>query len=125
VDLQVAATWVSIPGNSLRADFTLTNAWVAAGPQPLGRPLTGAFNRVNLIPPATMWGERRNNIDLRLAKILRYGGLRTQVGVDIFNLLNADTVTNYNFGFVQNGSWLIPTTIVPARYARIGVQVDF
>ena len=121
----MSATWASIPGDSLRADFTLTNAWVNAGPQPLGRTLTGALNQVNLIAPATMWGERRNNIDMRIAKILRFGRTRTQVGVDIFNLLNADTVTNYNYGFVPGGSWLTPTTITPARYARIGVQVDF
>jgi hypothetical protein len=72
-----------------------------------------------------MWGERNNNIDLRVAKILRYGGFRTQVGVDIFNLMNADTVTNYNYNFVPGGTWLTPTTIVPARYARISVQMDF
>jgi hypothetical protein len=132
VDVQVAATWVSIPGDSLRADYVVTNAWIASGPNPLRNPdgslraLSGASTvTVNLIPPATMWGERRNNLDLRIAKILRYGGMRTQVGVDIFNLLNADTVTNYNYGFVPNGTWLRPTTIVPARYARIGVQVDF
>jgi hypothetical protein len=126
VDVQLAATWVSIPGDSLRADYTLTAAVQAAQIVPqIGRTLTGALNQVNLIAPATMWGERRNNIDLRIAKILRYGGMRTQVGVDIFNLLNADTITNYNYGFVPGGSWLIPTTIVPARYARFGVQVDF
>ena len=125
VDVQLAATWASIPGDSLRADFTVTNAWIAAGPQPLGRLLTGALNQVNLIAPATMWGERRNNVDLRIAKILRFGTTRTQVGVDIYNLLNADTVTNYNYVFVPGGSWLTPTAITPARYARIGVQVDF
>jgi hypothetical protein len=126
VDVQLAATWVSIPGDSLRADYTLTAAVQAAQIVPqIGRTLTGALNQVNLIAPATLWGERRNNMDLRIAKILRYGGMRAQVGVDIFNLLNADTITNYNYGFVPGGSWLIPTTIVPARYARIGVQVDF
>jgi hypothetical protein len=132
VDVQVSGTWVSIPGDSLRADYTVSNAWIAAGPNPLRNPdgslrnLSGAPNViVNLIPPATLWGERNNNIDLRIAKILRYGGMRTQVGVDIFNLTNADTVTNYNYGFVPGGSWLTPTTIVPARYARISAQVDF
>ncbi len=127
VDVQLAATWVSIPGDSLRADYTLSAAIQAAQIVPqIGRTLTGALNQVNLIAPATMWGERRNNIDLRIAKILRYGGMRTQVGVDIFNLLNADTITNYNYGFVPgSSSWLTPTTIVPSRYARIGVVVDF
>jgi len=126
VDVQVAATWASTPGDSLRADFIATNAWIAAGPQPLGRPLTGAATvSVNLIPPATLWGARTNNVNMRVAKILRYGGTRTQVGVDIYNLLNADTVTNYNYGFVPGGAWLIPTAITPARYARISAQIDF
>ena len=126
VGVQVAATWASIPGDSLRADYIATNAWIAAGPQPLGRPLTGAATvSVNLIPPATLWGARINNVDMRIAKLLRYGTTRTQVGVDVFNLLNIDTVTNYNFGFVPGGSWLTPVTITPARYARIAVQIDF
>ena len=47
------------------------------------------------------------------------------MGVDIFNLLNADTVTLYNLGFVAGGSWLTPTAITPARYAKIAVQLDF
>jgi hypothetical protein len=125
VDVQLSATWASIPGDSLRADFTLRPQEQAAVAAQIGRSLTGAFNTVNLIAPATMWGARQNNVDMRIAKILRYGKTRTQVGVDIFNLLNADTVTNYNLGFVAGGSWLTPTAIIPARYARIAAQVDF
>ena len=129
-DVQVSATWASIPGDSLRADYTLTAADQAAIAAQIGRPLTGGFNTINLIAPATQWGARVNNIDMRIAKIVRFGTTRTQVGVDIFNVLNADTVTNYNFGFVPrsvnpNGAWLIPTAIIPARYARIALQVDF
>jgi hypothetical protein len=124
-DVQLSATWASIPGDSLRADYTLAGPIQAAAVAQIGRPLTGAFNTVNLIAPATMWGARLNNIDMRVAKIVRFGTTRAQVGVDIFNLMNADTVTNYNFGFVPNGSWLTPTAIIPARYARIAAQVDF
>jgi hypothetical protein len=125
-DVQLSATWASVPGDSLRADYIVTNAWIASGPQPLGRNLSGAGTvSVNLIPPATMWGARQNNIDMRIAKLLRFGTTRTQVGVDIFNLLNADTVTLYNFGFVPGGSWLRPIAVTPARYARINLQVDF
>jgi hypothetical protein len=125
VDVQLSATWASIPGDSLRADYTLRPADQAAVAAQIGRPLTGFFNSVNLIPPATMWGARTNNVDMRIAKILRFGTTRSQVGVDIFNLLNQDTVTLYNFGFTPGGAWLTPTAITPARYARIHVQVDF
>ena len=130
-DVQLSATWASIPGDSLRADYTLSATDQATIAAQIGRPLTGAFNQVNLIAPATMWGARYNNIDMRIAKIVRFRTSRTLVGVDIFNLLNADAVTNYNFGFVPRttanptGAWLIPTAIIPARYARIAVQVDF
>jgi hypothetical protein len=126
VDVQVAATWASVPGDSLAANFVATNAWIAAGPQPLGRNLTGAGNvTVNLIPPHTLYADRLNNIDLRVAKILRYRGTRTQIGVDIYNLTNTDVVEAYNQAFVPGGAWLIPTAIQPARYARISAQVDF
>jgi hypothetical protein len=125
VEVQLAATWASIPGDSLRADYTLTPADQAAVAAQIGRPLTGAFNQVNLVAPATLWGARTNNVDLRVGKLLRFGTTRTLVAVDIFNLLNADTVTLYNFGFVAGGSWLTPTAITPARYAKIAVQLDF
>ena len=45
VDVQVAATWVSIPGDSLRADYIATNAWIAAGPQPMSRTAANGFGR--------------------------------------------------------------------------------
>ena len=77
VDVQVSGTWASIPGESLSANFVANNAWIAAGPQPLGRNLSGAANvTVNLIEPFTLFADRRNNIDFRVAKILRYGGTR-------------------------------------------------
>jgi len=126
VDVQLAATWMSVPGEYLEANFVADNAWIAGGPQPLGRPLTGAaVATVNLIAPYTMFADRRNNMDFRAAKILRFGGMRTQVGVDIYNLMNVDVVTAYNQTFVPGGPWLAPTALQPARYARISLEVDF
>ena len=57
VDVQVSGTWAYGGGT---ADFTVTNAWIAAGPQPLGRVLLAPTASVRSIAPATMWGERRN-----------------------------------------------------------------
>ena len=56
----------------------------------LGRPLSGGAPNVtvNLIEPGVLWGDRVNVIDLRVAKILRFGRTRTNVGVDVYNLFN-------------------------------------
>ena len=127
VDVLVAGTWALNPGASLAANYVTSNAVIAAGPQPLGRNLSEASTvTVNLIQPQTFFGERRNNIDLRISKILRYGRTRTQVGVDIYNLGNLDTVTAYNQTFSPTSTtWLTPNTIVPARYVRFNAQIDF
>jgi hypothetical protein len=122
VDVQVSTTWTSTPGDSLSADYTVTNAIAASS---LGRDLSSGNVTVNLLAPNTVFADRRNNIDFRVAKIFRYGRTRTQVGVDIYNLTNTDVVTGYNQSFVPGGSWLRPTSIQPARYARISAQIDF
>ena len=72
-----------------------------------------------------MWAERRTNLDFRVAKILRYGRTRTQVGLDVYNLTNTDVVTTFNQTFVPNGAWLTPTAIQPARYIKVSAQFDF
>ena len=63
---------------------------------------------------------------MRVAKILRFGRTRTQVGVDIFNLTNNDEITSYSQTFSPTTTtWLTPTGIVPARYVRFNAQFDF
>ena len=122
VDLQVSGTWRSDPGDELRADYVVTNAIAAPS---LGRNLSSGNVTVNLIPRGTLYAARRNNIDVRIAKILRFGTTRTQVGVDIYNLMNSDAVTTFNNGYSPTGAWLTPTGIATARYARLNLQLDF
>jgi hypothetical protein len=33
-----------------------------------------------------MYGERMNQLDLRIAKLFRFGGTRTSASLDVFNL---------------------------------------
>jgi hypothetical protein len=127
VDVQISGTWRSDPGNELRADYVVTSALASST---LGRNLSSGNVTVNLIPRGTLYGARVSNIDLRLAKILRIRGMRAQFGVDIYNLLNNDAVTMYNNGYsaptTSRGSiWLTPTQILPARYVRLNMQLDF
>ena len=83
-----------------------------------------------MVPRGTLYGARINNIDLRIAKILRFRGTRAQLGVDVYNLLNNDAVTMYNNGYsaptaTRGSIWLTPTQILPARYVRLNMQLDF
>jgi hypothetical protein len=112
-------------GNSLAATYTVTNAQVQAA---LGRPLAGnaANTSVNLTQPGQLYGDRINNIDMRFAKILRFGDTRTNIGIDLYNIFNANTPTAYNTAFGFDGAtWLRPTGILNPRFVRFNVTVDF
>jgi hypothetical protein len=124
VDVLLSGTFRSDQGGSLAANFNVTNAMVL---QSLGRPLstTGGSVSVNLIEPGTVWGDRVNNIDLRVAKVLRFGRTRTNVGVDIYNLMNSSAVLNYNTAFNPGGTWLTPTSVVGPRFAKVSASVEF
>ena len=93
----------------------------------LGRPLAGnaANVTVNLIDPGTLYGDRINELDLRVAKIVRFGRFRANINADVYNLLNSAPILSYNEAFIPNGAWLVPTSTMTARFARINVQFDF
>jgi hypothetical protein len=80
---------------------------------------------VNLLEPGEVYGDRVNAFDLRVAKILRFGRTRTNVGVDIYNLFNASAVLTYNQAFNPGGRWLVPTTVMAARFAKLSASIDF
>ena len=58
-----------------------------------------------------------------MAKILKFGGTRTQVGLDLYNALNSSAVHTYNQTF--GARWLTPTLVLPARFAKVSAQFDF
>lgn len=95
VDVMVAGTFRSDQGAPLRAIWNAPNAVVEPV---LGRPLAGNAPNVavDLIAPGDVWGDRVNELDLRFAKVLRFGRIRTHGGVDIFNILNANAVLTYS-----------------------------
>ena len=122
VDVQVAGTFQSRPGVSLAANLVVPNATAR---QSLGRNLAGGVQNVtvNLIEPNTMFGDRLNQLDLRIGKILRFARTRTNLAVDIVNALNSSAVLTYNNTF--NATWPTPASVLTARVARLSVQFDF
>jgi hypothetical protein len=89
-----------------------------------GVPITGGGSlSVQLVEPGTMYNEDQQQLDFRVMKTFRFGKARLQGLLDIYNVLNASTVTTINQSFGSN--WLKPQAIVNARYLRFGGQFDF
>ena len=76
--------------------------------------------------------ERRTQVDMRFAKIVRFGRTRTDIGVDVNNLFNTNYTTGFNTTYIFNtdntprpGGWGTPTSIVNPRFVRLNFTVNF
>jgi len=121
VDVQVAATYRSLPGVNIVSNYVATNADVIPS---LGRPLSGgaANVTVNLVEPGTLFTEQTNLLDLRFSKLFRFGGYRTSVNLDLANAFNSSGITSVNNNYA---AWQVPTGIHQARIVKISAQFDF
>ena len=120
-DVQLSGTYSSRPGVPLAANVVYSNAAVLGS---LGRPLTGVPNvTVNVIEPNTVFGDRIDQLDLRIGKLLRLGRTRTAINLDIVNALNSNDNLAYSSTF--SPSWPAPTQVLTARLFRLSAQVDF
>ena len=127
VEVQVSGTLRSDPGGQLAANWSAPNSATVG----LNRPFAGLGSptiTVNLIEPGTLYGERVNQVDMRFAKVLRFGRTRSTVGIDVYNLANSSAVLTYNQTFIPNqavSTWLRPNSVLQARFMKISAQVDF
>lgn len=118
--VQVSANFQSLSGPELSANYPLSNA--IAFPS-LGRNFTNAAPTVALLPPATLYGDRIYQTDLRFSKTIRSGRTVIRPTVSIFNLFNANPIQTYTTTY--GAAWLAPTVILNPRFMDFGVQIDF
>ena len=90
-----------------------------------GRALVDAAANVtvNVVEPNTMFGDRIDQLDLRIGKILRFGRTRTNLNLDIVNALNSNDNLAYSATF--GATWPAPTSVLTARLFRLSAQFDF
>jgi Carboxypeptidase regulatory-like domain len=133
IDVQVGGTFSSVPGVGLQATVTVPTA-VAS--QTLGRPLAANLPNVtvNMLQPGTVFGDRANDLDLRIAKLFRFQNMRANLALDVVNVFNSDAILLYNplmgaFSatgvYTANATWPAPTQVIQARLYRVSVQFDF
>ena len=102
------------------------------GRLPAGALATGTTT-VNVLTPTMLYPlERRTQLDMRFAKILRFGRTRTDIGVDINNVTNANYALGWNNTYVYTtdntprpSGWSTPTSIVNPRFVRLNFTVNF
>jgi hypothetical protein len=126
-DVLLSGTFQSSPGSALQANVAFTNAQIVWGAGvPAGRVLSNqaANVTVNVLGPDQLFGERVNQVDFRVGKILRFGRQRVNLSLDMFNLLNPDTILGYNQTYTAT-NWLNPTSVMTARTVKITGQFDF
>lgn len=145
VDVLVSATMRSQPPLQLTANWLVPNTVVQSllGRLPPGGTATGTTTvplvdpvQVNNNPPRSdhrhYADNRRTQIDMRVAKIVRIGPTRADVGFDLGNLLNTNYATTYENNYQysagnvgKGGTWNNPTQVLTPRFVRLNLTVNF
>jgi hypothetical protein len=118
----VGANFPNVASQSIPANSVTPNALIAPS---LGRPLAGGapVTLLGLVKPGDKYGDRLTQVDLRFGKLLRFGGTRTLVALDLFNAFNTNTTDVYQTFY--GPTYLNPASIMAARLAKISAQFDF
>jgi len=120
--IRVSGTLQSLPGPQIVATNVYNNANRAALTT-LARPFTNAQATINTIEPASAYGDRLNQIDLRFTKIVNVGHGRIDFNVDLYNAFNSDAVIG-EIGSI-GPVWRLPTTIIQPRFVKFAARWDF
>ena len=126
VDVLIAGTIRSDQARRCSATWNAPTATVVARRSAARPPVAGSTVPIDLIAPGQVWGDRVNEFDLRFGKIIKFGRMRSNVGIDIYNVLNQAAVLTYNQTFAPApGQWLAPTAVLTPRFFKVSAQIDF
>jgi hypothetical protein len=80
---------------------------------------------VPLVAPMTEYGDRINQLDINIAKTIKWGHSSFQPKIDFFNVLNRApviTVRTLNYG---TSSYLQPSSVLVGRVFQLGAVIRF
>jgi hypothetical protein len=130
IDVLVSATFRSQPPLELSANWIVPNTTVRTllgGTLPSNLLATGN-STIDLTDPdhRIFASNRRTQMDMRFAKVIRFGRTRTDVGIDLWNLFNTNYATAYEGDYGPVGStWQNPTSVYAPRFVRLNFTVGF
>ena len=109
--------YTACPGNSA-AQGCAVGAVVDPG-------MTVSSLSVPLVAPMTEYGDRINQLDINIAKTIKWGHSSFQPKIDFFNVLNRApviTVRTLNYG---TSSYLQPSSVLVGRVFQLGAVIRF
>jgi hypothetical protein len=121
--IDFAATFQTVPGPQVLANYALTSAQVAPY---LGRNLAsgaGGTTTIGLVAPGTLYGDRVYQVDARFSRSLPMVKGKLRGNLDLYNVLNANAVLLQNNTF--GPKWQQPTAVLPGRLFKFSAQFDF
>ena len=136
IEVRVSGTFRSQTPDARLATWVVPNTLIAAslGRLPFGALATGTTSVALLdLDERRLYADnRRSQVDLRVAKLFRFGARRLDAGFDVGNLFNTNYATQYDNTYqytvgntAQGGTWNNPTNVITARFLRWNVTVDF
>jgi hypothetical protein len=129
IDVLVSATVRSQAPLTIDAQWQVPNTMIQSqlGFLPPGLIATGNSMVTLTDSDHRLFGEgRRTQVDMRFAKVLRFGRTRADIGVDLWNLFNTNYATSYEDTFtVGSDTFYTPEAIYAPRFVRLNFTVNF
>jgi len=136
VDVRVSGTFRSQAPDSRTATWIVPNTAIQAalGRLPFGALATGttSVSLLDLDEHRLYADNRRNQLDMRVAKVLHFGARRLDAGLDLGNILNTNYALTYENNYqysvgnaAQGGTWNNPATVISPRFVRLNFTLDF
>ena len=76
-----------------------------------------------MLKPGDMYGDRVNQLDFRVGKVIRFGTSRVNLSVDVLNSLNSDAILAYTP--LLNATWPTPNVVLKPRIFRLNAGFDW
>jgi hypothetical protein len=135
-DFQASSIYQNIPGVPIRATYVASDAEIFPS---LGRHLSSCpsqtaatcnqnYPAIDLIPPFSVYGDRIQQVDLRLTRNFALSSRRKLQGnFDIYNILNASTAQNEQATYRPGpaNQWRNPIQIMGGRLIKFSAQLTF
>jgi hypothetical protein len=100
---------------------------VYGGVNASGAPTTISYTSLEYQPRGTTRFGPTSLLDLGLQKSISFRGGRNRLrlNLDVFNVLNVNTITAYTSNNLSQATYNSPSTIVAPRVFRVGAQISF